>query len=78
MKHAVATAIDLYAREIAGGRTASNLGPIVDEALETARRLAADGKSGLARAALRRAAEQLRRDEQERRTQFVERVTHTL
>ncbi len=74
MKQAVRTAIDIYEQEIVGGRTATNLGEIVDQALATARRLAGEGKSRLARAALRRTADTLRREEEERRAAHGERV----
>ena len=69
---AVRNAIELYADEIAAGRSRTNLGDIVDRALTNATRLAADGKSGLARAALRKAAENLNRDEDERRSRYAE------
>ena len=74
MKRAVRTAIDIYDQEIAGGRTQTNLGSIVDEALANAKRLADEGKSRLARAALRRTADTLRREEEERRASYAESV----
>jgi tetratricopeptide (TPR) repeat protein len=74
MKQAVRTAIDIYEQEIAGARTQSNLGGIVDEVLANAKRLANEGKSRLARAALRRTADTLRREEEERRASYTERV----
>src|SRR5262249_22575069 len=55
MKQAVRNAIDLYESEIAGGQTQTNIDVIVDEALARARSLVDVGKSGLARAALRKA-----------------------
>jgi len=64
MKKAVRTAIDLYVKEIAGGPTRTNLGDIVDRALANANRLTDEGKSPLARAALRMAADMLKREEQ--------------
>ena len=67
MKQAVRNAIDIYEGEIAGGQTQTNIDAIVDEALARARSLVDDGKSGLARAALRKAAEAMRREEEERR-----------
>ena len=74
MKQAVRTAIDIYDQEIAGGRAQTNLGSIVDEALANAKRLADEGKSRLARAALRRTADTLRREEEERRASYAESV----
>jgi tetratricopeptide (TPR) repeat protein len=71
MKQAVRKAIDIYETEIAGGQTQTNIDVIVDEALRKARKLADVGKSGLARAALRRAAEAMRRDEEDRHERYV-------
>jgi hypothetical protein len=71
MQQAVRNAIDLYESEIAGGQTQTNLGVIVDEALARARSLVDAGKSGLARASLRKRAESMRREEEERREQYV-------
>jgi tetratricopeptide (TPR) repeat protein len=75
MKQAVRTAIEIYEQEIAGGRTRTNLGDIVDEALANAKRLADEGKSRVAREALRRTADTLRREEEERRALYSESVT---
>ena len=75
MKQAVRNAIDIYEREIAGGPTQTNIDAIVDEALARARSLVDVGKSGLARAALRKAAESMRREEEERRERYVAGVT---
>ena len=75
MKEAVRNAIDLYESEIAGGQTQTNIDVIVDEALARARSLVDVGKSGLARAALRKAAESMRRDEEERREGYLAGVT---
>ena len=75
MKQAVRNAIDIYEREIAGGQTQTNIDVIVDEALARARSLVDVGKSGLARAALRKAAESMRREEEERRERYVAGVT---
>ena len=75
MQQAVRNAIDIYETEIAGGRTQTNLGGIVDQALANARRLADEGKSRLARAALRKTADALGREEEERRAHYVEGVT---
>jgi hypothetical protein len=72
---AVRNAIDLYEREIAGGQTQTNIDGIVDEALARARSLVDVGKSGLARATLRKAAETMRREEAERRERYVAGVT---
>jgi tetratricopeptide (TPR) repeat protein len=74
MKQAVRNAIDIYEREIAG-QTQTNIDVIVDEALARAVSLVNRGKSGLARAALRRAAESMRREEEERRERYVAGVT---
>jgi tetratricopeptide (TPR) repeat protein len=75
MRQAVRNAIDLYESEIAGGQTRTNIDAIVDEALARARSLVDAGKSGLARAALRTAAESMRREEEERRERYVAGVT---
>jgi len=75
MKQAVRNAIDIYEREIAGGQTQTNIDVIVDQALARARSLVDVGKSGLARAALRKAAESMRREEEERRERYVAGVT---
>jgi hypothetical protein len=48
MQRAVRNAIDIYAREIAGGQAETNYAAIVDEALSRARSLVDAGKSGLA------------------------------
>jgi tetratricopeptide (TPR) repeat protein len=61
-KQAVRNAIDIYEKEIAGGPTQTNIDVIVDEALARARNLVDTGKSGLARAALRKVAEAMRRE----------------
>jgi len=74
MKQAVRTAIDIYEQEIARRPTQTNLGGIVDQAIANAKRLADEGKSPLARAALRRTADTLRREEEERRASHAERV----
>jgi tetratricopeptide (TPR) repeat protein len=74
MKQVVRTAIDIYEREIVGGRTQTNLGSIVDETLTNAKQLADEGKSRLARAALRQTADALRREEEERRISYAEGV----
>jgi hypothetical protein len=74
-KQAVRNAIDLYEKEIAGGQTQTNIDAIVDQALARARTLVAGGKSGLAQAALRRAAEAMRHEEDERRERYVAGIT---
>jgi len=74
-KRAVRTAINIYVDEIVGRRTPTNLGDIVDRAVANARRLAGEGKSRLARASLRKAVDELRREEQERRALRAQRVT---
>jgi tetratricopeptide (TPR) repeat protein len=74
MKQAVRTAIDIYEQEIAGGPTQTNLGEIVDRALANAKRLAGKGKSRLAREALRKTADALRREEEDRRVHYAESV----
>jgi hypothetical protein len=74
-KQAVRNAIDIYETEIAGGQTRTNIDAIVDEALARARSLVEVGKSGLARATLRQAAEAMRREEEERRERYVAGIT---
>ena len=59
-KRAVRNAIEIYAREIAGGQTETNYDAIVDEALSRARTQVDNGKSGLARATLHKASEDMR------------------
>src|SRR5262245_14930187 len=75
MQQAVRNAIDLYEKEIAGGQTRTNIDAIVDEALAKARSLVEEGKSGLAGAALRKTAESMRREQEERRERYVAGVT---
>jgi tetratricopeptide (TPR) repeat protein len=74
-KQAVRNAIEIYEREIAGGQTQTNIDAIVDQALARARSLVDVGKSGLAQAALRKAAEAMRRDDEERRERYVAGIT---
>ena len=74
-KRAVHNAIDIYEREIFGGQTQTNIDVIVDEALARARSLVDVGKSGLAQATLRSAAEAMRREEKECRERFVAGIT---
>jgi tetratricopeptide (TPR) repeat protein len=75
MKLAVRNAIDIYEREIARAQTQTNIDLIVDKALANARSLLDLGKSGLAGATLRKAAEAMRREEEERREQYVAGIT---
>jgi tetratricopeptide (TPR) repeat protein len=75
MKRAVRNAIEIYEREIAGGQIETNVDSIVDTALLRARAQVDRGQSTLARATLRRAAEEMRRDEEERRERYVTDVT---
>jgi hypothetical protein len=75
VQRAVRNAIEIYEREIAGGQTQTNIDAIVDEALARARSLVDAGKSGLAQAALRKAAEKMRREEEERRERYIAEVT---
>jgi exonuclease VII small subunit len=70
MKQAVRNAIDIYEKEIAGGIVETNVDAIVDAALKKAKAQVDKGQSGLARATLRRAADAMRRDEQERRDRY--------
>ncbi len=74
-KQAVLNALDIYEREIAGGQTQTNIDAIVDAALARARSLMDAGKSGLAQATLRRAAEKMRREEEDRRERYVAGIT---
>ena len=74
-KQAVRNAIDIYQREISGGQTHTNIDAIVDQALARARSLVDAGKSGLAQAAIRRAAEAMRREEGERRERYAAGIT---
>ncbi len=74
MKQAVRTAISIYEEEITGGRAQTNFGGIVDQALANAKRLSDEGRSRLACAGLRKTADELRREEEERRTAHAERL----
>jgi tetratricopeptide (TPR) repeat protein len=71
MKQEVRNAIETYEKELAGGQDQTNIDAIVDEALARARSLVDTGKSGLARAALRKAAGAMRKDEEERHEHYV-------
>jgi tetratricopeptide (TPR) repeat protein len=74
-KQAVRNAIDIYQREISGSLIQTNIDAIVDDALARSRSLVDVGKSGLAEATLRRAAEAMRREEEERRERYVAGIT---
>jgi hypothetical protein len=71
MKQAVRNAIEIYEKEIAGGQDQTNIDAIVDQALARARALVDKGKFALARATLRKAGEEMRREEEERRERYV-------
>jgi TIR domain/Domain of unknown function (DUF4062) len=75
MKQAVRNAIELYEKEIAGRPVKTNLDDIVSRALVRAKEQSERGQSSLARATLRRAAEEMRREEAERRERYVANVT---
>ena len=75
MKQAVENAIEIYAKEIAGRPVETNLDDIVGRALARAKEQVDKGQSALARATLRRAAEAMRREEEERRERYVAGVT---
>ena len=74
MKRAVRNAIEIYEAELAGGRTATNFGEIVDKALANAKRLADEGRYRLALAGLNKTAAALKREEEERRASYAEQV----
>ena len=73
MKQAVRNALDIYEKEIAGSQTQTKIGEILDGAFRKAKVQVDKGQSGLARATLRRAAEDMRREEEERRREEAER-----
>ena len=75
MKQAVENAIEIYEKEIAGKPVETNLDDIVGRALTRAKEQVDRGQSRLARATLRRAAEAMRREEDERRERYVAGVT---
>jgi hypothetical protein len=75
MKQAVRNAIEIYEKEIAGRPVETNLDDIVNRALARAKGQVDRGQSGLARATLRRAAEEMRREEEDRRERYVAGVT---
>ena len=74
-KQAVRNAIDIYENEIAGGQPQTNIDAIANEALARARSLVDAGKSGLAQATLRSAAEAMRHEEEERRDRYLNGIT---
>ncbi len=71
MKQQVQRAIEIYETEIAGRPIETNIDASVDAALAKARAQVDQGQSRLARATLRRAAEEMRREEEERRERYV-------
>jgi len=75
MKQAVRNAIEIYEKEIAGRPVETNLDDIVSRALARAKEQVDRGQSALARATLRRAAEEMRREEEERRERYAAGVT---
>ena len=75
MKQAVRNAVEIYEKEIAGRSADTNFDDIVKRALARAREQVDQGRSGLARATLRRAADTMQREEHERREQFVASLT---
>ncbi|HZZ26223.1 MAG TPA: tetratricopeptide repeat protein [Roseiarcus sp.] len=75
MKQQVQKAIEIYETEIAGRPIETNIDAAVDAALARAKEQVDRGRSDLARATLRRAAEEMRREEEERRERFEAGVT---
>lgn len=75
MKQAVRNAIEIYEKEIAGRPVETSFDDIVNRVLAHAKEQIDRGQSGLARATLRSAAEEMRRDEEERRERYVESVS---
>jgi tetratricopeptide (TPR) repeat protein len=75
MKQQVQKAIGIYETEIAGGPIETNIDAAVDAALARAKEQLDRGQSDLARATLRRAAVEMRREEEERRERFEAGVT---
>jgi tetratricopeptide (TPR) repeat protein len=75
MKQAVRNAIEIYEKEIAGRPTEMELDDVAGHPLATAREQVDRGQSALARATLRRAAEEMRREERERGERFEAGVT---
>ena len=75
MKQAVRNAIEIYEKEIAGRPTDANFDDIVNRALARAKEQVDRGQSSLARATLRRAALEMKREEEERRERYVASMT---
>ena len=71
MKDAVRNAIEIYEKEIAGRPVETNLDEIVGRALARAKEQVDRGQSRLAGEGLFRAAEEMHRDEEERRERYV-------
>src|SRR5271165_380255 len=71
MKQQVQKAIEIYETEIAGRPIETNIDASVDVALAKARAQFDQGQSRLARATLRRAAEAMRREEEERHERHI-------
>ena len=71
MKQQVQRAIEIYETEISGRPIETNIDASVDAALAKARAQVDQGQSRLARATLRRAAEEMRREDEERRERYV-------
>jgi hypothetical protein len=71
MKQQVQRVIEIYETEIAGRPIETNIDASVDAALAKARAQVDQGQSRLARATLRRAAEEMRHEEEERRDRYV-------
>ena len=74
-KQAVRNAIEIYENEIAGRPSETNFDAIVEMALAKARAQVDKGQSALARATLDKAAEDMGREEEERRERYVASVT---
>jgi tetratricopeptide (TPR) repeat protein len=70
MKLAVRNAIEIYEKEIAGQPIETNFDDVVDRALARAKEQVDRGQSTLARATLRKAAEEMQRGEDERRERY--------
>jgi tetratricopeptide (TPR) repeat protein len=74
-KQAVRNAIEIYEKEIAGRAAETNFDAIVDMALAKAKAQVDRGQSALARATLDKAADDMAREEEERRERYVAGVT---
>jgi hypothetical protein len=75
MKQQVQRAIEIYETELTGWPIEINIDASVDAAMAKARAQVDQGQSRLARATLRRAAEEMQREEEERRERYVVGVT---